>query len=710
MNSIGEDAVARLLRPESIAVVGASARPGSFGASLLDALAGWDFGGAVHAVNPRYDEIAGYPCYATVAAIPEPVDCVIMAVADDRVEGLFAEAAAAGARAAVLFGRCYEPSAPGRARLTERLGAIAREAGMAVCGSNSMGFMNFVDRLRVCGHAPPIPALEGGIGVISHSGSSWSGLVGSQRQLRFNYAVSAGEEIATTMADYLAFLIARPETRVIGCVLETVRDPEAFLAALELADKRDIPVVALKLGRSELGARFALAHSGAIAGSDAAYRAVFERHNVCAVDTLDELADTLELFSRGRAPPGDGLGVVTDSGAERQLIVDLAAPTGLRFAALAPATRAKLEAVLDPGFEPDNPVDSWGDGAYIFEDCLTIMAQDPDVGIVALAVNMVTGRPYLYAQTAAAEAAHNATPKPIVAFGNLHSSICRDEAARLRELGIPVLMGTATALAAIAHFLAYHGRRRRGGVTAARPVPAAAEVVERWRRRLAAAGGAPLDGAESLRLFADFGGPVVAGAVVEGEAEALAAAAGLGYPVVLKTAAPEVLHKSEVGGVALGLADAEALAGAYRDLAAAHGARALVQAQAPPGVEVLLGVVNHEPFGAMVTVALGGVLVELFEDQVTLVPPIAAEQALGALARLKGHALLRGYRGRPAADIGALARAIERLGVLAVALGPLITELDVNPVIVGPDGALAVDALVVPRKIDPKDSREGERP
>ena len=587
---------------------------------------------------------------------------------------------------------------------------------MAVCGSNSMGFMNFVDRLMVCGHALPIPALDGGIGVISHSGSSWSGLVGSQRQLRFNYAVSAGEEIATTMADYLAFLIARPETRVIGCVLETVRDPEAFLAALELAEKRDIPVVALKLGRSEAGARFALAHSGAIAGSDAAYRAVFERHNVSAVDTLDELADTLELFSRGRAPPGDGLGVVTDSGAERQLIVDLASHAGLRFAALAPATRTKLEAVLDPGFEPDNPVDSWGDGAYIFEDCLDIMAQDPDVGIVALAVNMVTGRPFLYAQTAAAEAAHNSTPKPIVAFGNLHSSICRDEAARLRELGIPVLMGTATALAAIAHFVAYHGRRHRGrhrgrprgGTAAARPVPVEAEVIERWRRRLAAAGGVPLDGAESLRLFADFGGPVVAGAVVEGEAEALAAAARLGYPVVLKTAAPEVLHKSDVGAVALDLADAGALAAAYRRVAAAHGARALVQAQAPPGVEVLLGVVNDEPFGAMVTVALGGVLVELFEDQVTLVPPIAAEQALGALERLKGHALLDGYRGRPAADMGALARAIERLSVLAVELGPLITELDVNPVIVSPDGALAVDALVVPRKVDTQAPEKGD--
>jgi acyl-CoA synthetase (NDP forming) len=700
------DAVARLLRPKSIAVVGASARPGAFGSSLMEAVTRWDFAGAVHAVNPRYDEVAGRPCYPAIADLPEAVDCVILALSDDRVEGVFTEAAAAGAGAAVVFGRCYEPPAPGRAPLTERLGAIAREAGMAVCGSNSMGFMNFVDRLMVCGHAPSIPAFAGTIGVISHSGSSWSGLAASQRQLGFNYAVSAGEEIATTMADYLVFLAEQPETRVIGCVLETVRDPEAFLAALELAQRRDIPVVALKLGRSELGARFTLAHSGALAGSDAAYRAIFERHNVCSVDTLDELTDTLELFSRGREPAGEGLGVVSDSGAERQLIVDLASRIGLEFPEPAPATKAKLEAVLDPGFEPANPVDSWGDGAYIFEDCLKILAQDPGIGIVALAANMVGGRPFLYAQTAAVEAAHRATTKPVVAFGNLHSSICRDEAARLRELGVPVLMGTANALAAIGNFVAYH-QRRRLGPSAGAPPPADPQVVEDWRRRLAAAGGRPLDGAESLRLFADFGGAVVAGDLVESEGEALAAAERLGYPVVLKTAAPEVLHKSDLDGVALDLADAEALAGAYRPMAAALGPRAQVQAQAPPGVEVLLGVVHHEPFGAMVTVALGGVLVELFEDQVTLVPPFTAERALRYLARLKGHALLTGYRGRPAVDIGALGRAIERLSVLAVELGPWLSELDVNPVIVGTGGALAVDALVVPRKIDIK---EGQRP
>jgi acyl-CoA synthetase (NDP forming) len=686
------DAVTALLRPRSIAVVGASGRPGSFGRRLLDSLAEWRHADAVYPVNPRYAEIAGRACYPRIADLPSPVDCVLMAVADARLEAAFEEAAAAGARAAVVFGRGYEASpAAGRPPLAERLGTLARAAGMAVCGSNCMGFMNFVDRLKVCAYTPALPDRCGAVGLVSHSGSSWSGLIGNQRQLFFNYAISAGQEIATTVADYLAFLVTQPETRAVALVLETVRDPGRFVDALALAGRRDVPVVALKLGRTERGARFTLAHTGALAGCEAAFDAVCERCNVCPVETLDELADTLELLSSDRRPPADGLAVVTDSGGERQMIVDLAADARAQLADLGPETRQRLEAVLDPGFTPDNPLDAWGDGRYVFKECLQILADDPAVGVVAMASNMVAGRPYLHATMGAVEAAHAATAKPVVAFGNLHSTICRDEAARLRGLGIPVLMGTATALRAIRHFLDYQHRRR---IPLERePAPADPTAVARWRQRLAAG---PLSAPEGLRLFADFGGPVVAGLLAASEAEAVAAAERIGFPVVLKTVTPEVAHKTDAGGVALDLAGPPAVAEAYRRVAARFGPEVELQARVPPGPELLLGTVNDLQFGPTVTVALGGVLVELLQDKATFLPPVTAATALAHLRRLKGFPLLTGYRGARPVDLPALAAAIERFSVLAAEVGPLLAAFEINPLIAGHAGAVAVDALAVP--------------
>ena len=322
---------------------------------------------------------------------------------------------------------------------------------MAVCGSNCMGFVNFVDGLKVSGNPPPIPERFGPVGLISHSGSTWSGFVGNQRELVFNYAISAGQEIATTMADYLGFLLEQPETRVVGCIMEALRDPERFLAAVEAADRQGVPVVVLKLGRSERGRTLALAHSGALTGSDSAYRAVFERRNVIVTQTPDELADTLELLSSPRRPSAAGIGIVTDSGGERELIVDLASDVGAPLADLTPETEARLTEVLDPGMTPDNPVDSYGDGRTLLQECLSVIADDPHVGIVALATNLVHGRAYLQRCTAAIEAVFNATEKPALVFGNLHSTISREAAAQLRAQGIPVLMGTTTALLAMKH-------------------------------------------------------------------------------------------------------------------------------------------------------------------------------------------------------------------------------------------------------------------
>ena len=689
------DSISALLRPRGIAVVGASAKDFTLGQRLLNSLSTGGYKGGIYPVNPRYETLQDLPCYASVKDVPGPVDCVAYAINEHRLTEALADAAQAGARGAVVFSRGYVPPDSPRPTIGEQWGDLARELGMAVLGDNCMGMMNFVDDLRVTGNPPATPPGHGTVGLLSHSGSTWSGLVGNQRQLAYNYALSIGRESVTGLPQYMNFLLDQEETRVIGLVLEAVRDAEGFRAALDRAEAQDVPVVALKLGRSEKGGRFALSHSGAVSGSDSAFQAVCDHHAVSRVHTLDEFTDTLEMMRCARRPTTDAIGVGTDSGGERELISDIGTDLGIRFAEFSPETTKRLVDTLDPGLSPLNPVDYWGDGGLYWEECLKIMADDPGVGLVTMATNMVPGRRLLYISGENIENLHNYSPKPAVMMGNIHSTIDRDEAERLRGIGIPVLMGTQTALTAIKNFMAYHHRRRTDDCATMLddidPI-----VVTRWRKKLQSNAGQALDSHTAMALLADFGCPVVTRRIARTEEEARRAGDEIGYPVVVKTAATDVLHKSDEGGVIMDVGDAEALADATRRLAKTFGPAVQIQAQAPPGVEILLGMVKDAQFGPMLTFGLGGVFVEIFEDVVTVIPPISADRARDCLARLKGFPLLQGVRGKPPADIDTLTAVISRFSILAVALGPWLAEIDVNPLIVHARGAVAVDALVVP--------------
>jgi acyl-CoA synthetase (NDP forming) len=675
-------------------VVGASATEGAFGSRLLSSIVGWSYRGQVYPVNPRHERLAGRDCYPDLASVPEPVDCVAFAIRDDRLPQAMESAADAGARAGVVFGRGYFP--PGTARPTpgDRWAGIAREAGMAICGDNCMGLINAVDRLRISANPAPSDEPPGGVVLLSHSGSSWSGLVGSQRQLGLSYAVSMGRESVTDVAGYMEFAIQEADTRVIALLLETVRDPARFALAMAAARAHAIPVVALKLGRSTRGRHFARSHSGAIAGSAEAMDAFFEHLGIASVRSLDELTDTVEMFRSTRVPTTGAVGFGTDSGGERQLICDTAADLDVPLAEFSTHTRQRLAAVLDPGLEPLNPVDYWGDGRVYFEDCLKIVAEDPGVGMVVMATNMVSGRQLLNVttRTVLAVAAH--TQKPVAKLGHLHSTVDRSAAAALREQGIPVLMGTTTGLAAIGHFLAHH--RRRASVDGDDPplhIPAATR--QQWHARLQGLA-SPLPVHEALQMLRDFQVPAATGVVVSSLREALEAAGALGFPLVAKTANVAVLHRSDVGGVRMNIEDDASLAQAYTQLASELGCEVLLQRQCGPGVELLLGVVVDEALGAMASVGIGGVLVEIYRDVVTFVPPVGPARARALLRRLRGHELLEGVRGAPAVDLEALARAISGFSVLAADLGPLEAEADVNPLIADRHGVLAVDALFVP--------------
>jgi len=689
---VSEHPLSPLLSPRSIAFVGASPRPDTPGNDMLKMIERSGFAGAIYPINPNYREIEGRRCYAGFAELPEPVDLAVLGVANARLEAALAEAIHHRARAAVIFASCYlenDTSPP----LTQRLAVLARAAGMPICGGNGMGFYNDADGVWAAGFANLRERRPGHIAFISHAGSVFGALAHNDPRFRFNLVVSAGQELVTTAADYLDYALEQDSTRVAGLFLETVRAPAQFTAALAKAAERDIPVVVLKTGRTEASAALALSHSGAIAGNDAAYQALFDRHGVTRVETLDELAATLLLFAEGRPAAPGGLAAIHDSGGERELVIDLAAQHKVPFARIGAPTVARLEERLEFGLEPVNPLDAWGTGrdfVDIFFDCFSALIDDPDT---ALGIFFNDLRDGFYVHEGFAEAALSArsrTSKPL-AYATNFSAVRHDRIAlRLSEAGVPVLDGTVPALLAARHLLARRDFRAR----AADPAPAAAPKRD-WRARLAQG---PLDEHEALALLADYGIPTLPARIVESAGAAAAAARAVGFPAVCKTAMPGVPHKTERRGVKLGLADEAAVRAAYADLAERLGPRVLVTRMAEPGVELALGLIDDPQFGPVVMVGAGGVLVELLRDARYGLAPFGSQTARRLLDGLAIRPLLEGARGAPPVDIDAVALAIARFSVLAVDLAGVAGECDLNPLIAGPRGVVAVDALIIPKQ------------
>jgi acyl-CoA synthetase (NDP forming) len=673
-------AVAAMLDARSVAVVGASGRPGSFGERMVTEVLRSEGDRRVHPVNPAYDSVAGLPCVPALGDLDEAPDLVLLGVGDKRLPGQLAAAAAVGARSAVVFGSALAPG------VRDRLRSIAVDAGMALCGAGCMGFWNVRTGLRALGYVERPSAPVGPISVITHSGSVFSTLLRTRRRLGFDLVVSSGQELVTTTADYVDHVVEATATRLLTLVVETVREGGRLRASLRHARDAGLEVVVLPVGGSPLGAGMVAAHSGAVAGDDATWEALCDDTGSIRVHDLDELANTLELLAaprrsgRGR---GAGLATVHDSGAERTLLADLAHAHDVPLAELAEDTRARLRAELDEGLAADNPLDVWGEGKdtrELFGACLTAMAADPGVGITVLAVDLVeeydgdTSYPDAVLDAAAS------TDEPLAVLAGLPSAVDEVAAARLRTAGIPVLEGARTGLLALRHLLRP-------------PVPP---------DPLPPAPGPSGSGRPDVDdLLGRYGIGRPAFRRVASAQEARTAAVELGAPVVLKTAAPEVRHKTEAGGVVPGLRldDVEA---AYDDLAARLGPAATVHATAAEGVDLSMGIVRDPQLGPMVVLAAGGILVELLADRAVTLPPLSRVRARAMLDRLRLRPLLDGWRGAPSADVEAAVDVLVALGEIALAHGDRIDALELNPIRVGPDGALALDVLLLTR---PEDAR-----
>jgi acyl-CoA synthetase (NDP forming) len=672
-----------MLSARSVAVIGASDRPDSFGHRLTTEALRSPGVERVHLVHPTRTSVLGRPVVPSLADVPEPVDLVLCGVPDKALAPTLALASERGDAGAVVFGPVHG----------FRDDVVAAAGEMAVVGGGCMGFVNTVAGVRAIGYVERDPLPPGPIALVTHSGSVFSSILRTRRPLGYALAVSSGQELLTTTPDYLEYALTLPETQVIGLVMETMRDARRLEACLAEAAARDIPVCALTVGSSVRGQALVDAHSGAIAGSDAGWEALFAAYGVHRCSDLDDLTDSLEMFSIGRrhvAGSGRGIATAHDSGAERVLVADIAERLGVRFSAPSEATVARLAAALDPGLIPMNPLDVWGRGSdteELFTECLTALADDPDTGAVVLAVDLAEEYDGDESYSIVMENLLTRTDKPLAVLANITASISPVFADRLRAQGIPVLEGTASGLRALGHLLAEPPRPRP-------------EVVvdtprqSRWTARLSAGGTLATD--EWAALLDDYGIRATPGASVTTSAAAVEAAERLSFPVVLKSDAPEVHHKTEADGVRLGLGDREAVAAAYADLAGRLGPQVVVQHQAS-GVEVALGVVADPLLGPLVMVAAGGVLVELVADRAVALPPLDRESALAMIRRLKVSTMLDGFRGAAPADVVALADTVVALGQLVVELGDHLAGVDLNPVIVGPDSALVVDALILPR-------------
>jgi acetyltransferase len=696
-----------LFYPRSVAVVGASPK-GGYGLRVISALTSYGFAGNIYPVNPNYETIADFKAYPEVGAIPEPVDAVAIAVPSRAVPGVVRQAIAAGAKSGVAYGSGFAEAGDEGESLQAELRALCGTC-FPLIGPNCLGVMSYLGNAGLWAIPLSGRPTAGSVGLVAQSGNMALTLMAASRGLRLAHVVSAGNQAVVDAVDVMSFYLAEPEIRVIGAVIEGLSDVAKFRRVAEQAAERNVPIVALKLGRSEKASRAAVAHTGSLTGSDQLYDALFKQYGVIRVDDSEELMETAKLLSADRRPAGSGLGVFASSGGECGLISDLAAASGVELPDLQPEARAELLEILPPFANPLNPLDitasGWGN-REIYGNVATLLANTPGVDIIACIGDTTrnsgslsaTGWDKMIAGMADAQAQ---TDKPM-AIINVITDVAYEMTDTLAEQGLVHLVGAHNAARAIGHagrYARWRQERRTAGVYAVDTARRASAL-----ELLPAPGSGGVSESASKELLRLYGIPIPAGGLAANVDEALELAREVGYPVVLKIEADDIHHKTEAGGVALHIVSDDHLRVEYAALLERVAARApgahirgvRVERMASGLIELIVGGRNDSVFGPVVVAGFGGVLAEALQDVSQRLAPVDEAEARSMLAELRGAALLGPFRDRPAVDVAAAADAIVRVAQLLIEL-PEIQELDLNPVLVGAagDGCIAVDGLAV---------------
>ncbi len=688
------------LEPKSVAIVGASENPNKIGGRPVAYLNRFGFRGKVYPINPRRAEVQGFATYADLKSLPEVPEMAIVALPGDAAVAAVAECAALGVKVAVVMTSGFGETATAEGRAKEReMVAAARAHGMRIVGPNAQGLANFGSGTVASFSTMFIeeaPA-DGPVAMCSQSGAMSVvpyGLL-RRRGIGVRHAHATGNDADVTVAELAAAVAADPAVKLLLLYLESIPDPHQLAEAARIARERELPIVALKSGRTAAGQRAAQSHTGALATEDRVVDAFLVQHGIWRVNDVAGLVEAAELYLKGWRPPGRRLAVVSNSGATCVMAADAATLAGLAMAPLAPATREALGRVLPSFATTTNPVDITAallTNSRLFGQILPILARDAAVD--ALMVGLpVAGEGYdvdAFATDAAAFAKE--TGKPVVVMAPQLKV-----AAPFKAEGLATFELEAQAIAALSQFIRHRELMAEVRLKAP-PVPVPP---------LASGPGRALNEAESLALVAGCGIAVVAHALCRCEAEARAAFRKLGPPVAVKGCSAEVAHKSELGLVRLGVADEDAAIAAYRDMArilAERGARfdgVIVAAMARGRHELMIGAHRDPVFGPVVMMGEGGKYVEALPDLQTLLPPFTAADAERALGRLRMAPLLAGVRGEPPMDRGAFAEAAAAAGRMMAGASPRTLSLDLNPVLLGTagEGYAVVDAVAIVEEV-----------
>ncbi len=691
----------RLFEFSSIAVIGASESSGH-GSGPWQALKELGFEGRYYPINPRREQVHGVKAYPAITDVPEPVEAALIAVPREHVVPALRGCAEKGVRAVVIISSGFaEQDELGR-ELQSQIAAIARERDIAVVGPNCFGAASLAMRTAAFSSAGLAGARPGKVAVISNSGGLLNEVIsyGSARGIGFSHLIASGNEAGVTAADALDYFVDDPATEVILGLIEAVRNPALFVAAAERAAGARKPIVILKLGVSEKGVRSALTHTGALAGSEAVYDALFRQKGIIRVRDVDELVEMAALLDGAvrvlRHRPLERVAVIEISGGGTELLCDTAAAAGVPLPEPSPeATRALEESGLEEHMTPGNPLDtagSWGQPkmAELFPLALRLFARQEDVDIVVSRYTIPRTGPLgsLVERTQELVAAREAHPDRLFAVLSRTSDQFTEEWGRtLRETGLTFLQGYGRGMWALGR-LGWYSKwlRRHAGVARA-----AAGVALR-----APLSAGVLDEVAAKDLLRDAGLPVIETVAARSPEEALAAADRFGYPVAAKVVSPEIVHKSDAGGVHLGLGTPEELGRAFEELARLPGFEAVaIQPMAEAGVaELALGAHRDPVFGPVIMFGLGGIFVEALHDVALRVAPLSGVDAEEMLQEIRAAPLLNGIRGKPAVDSAAIVEAVLRLSDLMLA-EPRIASIDCNPALAYPDGLRVVDARIL---------------
>jgi acyl-CoA synthetase (NDP forming) len=695
-----------LVKPRSVAIVGATDRPGP-GRTIIESLGAIGFTGPIYPVNPKYATVLNLTCYPTLTDLPEAPDVVVFSIRNPLIPDQVRLAVKRGARAAVIYDSGFAELGEDGARLQAEIAGMCREAGMAVCGPNCMGILN--PPARVTTYKQTVMntnGLAGNVGIVSQSGSVCIAMVSDLRRFGISLSVSAGNEAVTRTVDYLEYLIDDPATKVIATFTETVREPERYVAALDRAAAVGKPVVVLKVGRTERTQRAITSHTGGLAGESRVFSEVLRTHRAIEVTDLDEMTEVLAVCQGERWPRGRAISVITGSGGLAEMILDNATAAGLELPPLSSAERAEAERVIGRITGDGNPFDAWGNGNYAVNlpHAMSVVEASERIDAVVYCADTSNegylGDPRrLLENVKMLTDAAKASSKPYYLMSSRFGLMNTQQAKSLRDVGLVQIGGTRQGLGAIDRI----GRYMMQPKPLRKPVhPPSSQLADLLAAK---PGRRTINEYDAKRLLAGLGLTTAREQRVATLDAARQAAHALDYPVVLKVVSDDIAHKTELGLVAVGIENDEALEYAFARLSERldrldprpSDVTFMVQDFIDGGVEVFAGISRDPDFGLALAFGMGGTAIEVTRDFALRMLPLREGDAEAMIAETRGAALLGGIRGRPAADVASLAACLYALADFAWANADTIEEVDLNPIMALPEGCVIVDALIVAR-------------